>query len=133
MTSRGGDTPTADGGESGGAILTSLPPRTNHQIEFADLNCDRRADYIAIDPDGVPRAWFNTGGSRWTERGQIATGTGGVVALPELDGDGRADWVRIARNGAIDAWLKRGGDWPDRVPDGAGERRSEPGATAGGL
>lgn len=107
---RGGDTPERDGWESGGAILTNLTPRNNQQIEFADLNCDRRADYIALDPDGVPRAWFNTGGSRWTERGQIATGTGGVVALPELDGDGRADWVRIARNGAIDAWLNKGGD-----------------------
>lgn len=107
---RGGDTPDRNGWEEGGAILTNLTPRANQQIEFADLNCDRRADYIAIDPDGVPRAWFNTGGSRWAERGRIATGTGGVVALPELDGDGRADWVRIARNGAIEAWFNRGGD-----------------------
>ncbi|MFJ6252829.1 MULTISPECIES: FG-GAP-like repeat-containing protein [unclassified Streptomyces] len=107
---RGGDTPGHDGWEEGGAILANLTPRTNQQIEFADLNCDRKADYIALDPNGVPRAWFNTGDKQWAERGQIATGTGGIVAMPELDGDGRADWVRIARNGAIEAWLNKGGD-----------------------
>ncbi|MFC9283307.1 FG-GAP-like repeat-containing protein [Streptomyces collinus] len=107
---RGGDTPGHDGWEPGGQILTNLTSRTNRQIEFADLNKDGRDDYIALNGDGVPTAWFNTGRAQWTERGQIAKGTGGTIALPEIDGDGRADWVKIARNGAIDAWLNKGGD-----------------------
>lgn len=87
------------GYEGKGRIWEGLPgnPDAARSMKYADL-------------DGVPRAWFNTGGSQWTERGQIATGTGGVVALPELDGDGRADWVGIARNGALDAWLNKDGD-----------------------
>ncbi|MER5885895.1 GDSL-type esterase/lipase family protein [Streptomyces sp. NPDC001941] len=107
---RGGDTPGHDGWEPGGAILTNLKSRTNEQIAFADLNSDGKEDYVALDGDGVPNAWFNTGRADWTERGKIATGTGGTVAFPELDGDGRADWVKIARNGALDAWLNKGGD-----------------------
>ncbi|WP_306325123.1 GDSL-type esterase/lipase family protein [Streptomyces venezuelae] len=107
---RGGDTPGHDGWEPGGAILTNLKARGNKQIEFADLTGDGKDDYIALDDDGVPQAWFNTGRADWTERGTIARGTGGVIALPHLDGDGRADWVKIARNGALDAWINKGGD-----------------------
>ncbi|ROO87306.1 lysophospholipase L1-like esterase [Actinocorallia herbida] len=107
---RGGDSPGHNGWQEGGRILTDLPARANAQIEFADLDADGLADYIALDPDGVPRAWLNTGTPTWTDRGQIATGTGGRVALPEIDGDGRADWVQIASNGALTAWLNRGGD-----------------------
>ncbi|MEU3063893.1 FG-GAP-like repeat-containing protein [Streptomyces subrutilus] len=107
---RGGDTPGHDGWEPGGAILTNLKARSNKQIEFADLNGDGKDDYVSLDADGVPHAWFNTGRADWTERGKIAQGTGGVVALPDLDGDDRADWVKIARNGALDAWINKGGD-----------------------
>ncbi|MCS0636982.1 FG-GAP-like repeat-containing protein [Streptomyces sp. LP05-1] len=109
---RGGDSPGHDGWQPGGALLTDLTSTTNKQIEFADLNADGKADYIALDSDGVPYARLNTGRADWFPRGKIAKGTGGTIALPELDGDGRADWVKIARNGAIDAWINKGGDPP---------------------
>ncbi|GAB1821963.1 hypothetical protein HerbRD11066_51270 [Herbidospora sp. RD11066] len=101
-------------------------------VIFADLDGDRRDDYLALDPsNGNTRAWRNiaaeNGGDRWEDRGVIASGTNTGVSLPgrvtqfaDIDGDGRDDYLALdPTNGNTRAWLNRGADrsgdhWLDR-------------------
>jgi lysophospholipase L1-like esterase len=89
------------------------------RIEFADINCDRRADYVAIDRQGRIEGWINggsgepTGSFAWTPRGIVAAGVGATssdVRLADMNGDGLADYVVLGGGGEVSAWLNNGGD-----------------------
>ncbi|WP_239148505.1 FG-GAP-like repeat-containing protein [Streptomyces anulatus] len=85
------------------------------QVRFADLNADRFADYLVVDPNGAVRAWLNKGGDGrggWTAAGQVASGVGvpaDQVRFADVNADGFADYLSVATGGAVQAWLNKGG------------------------
>ncbi|MFD0746284.1 FG-GAP-like repeat-containing protein [Phytohabitans flavus] len=88
-----------------------------HQIRFADLNGDRRADYINVNPGSSVHAWLNGGPQIgddsyvWHTQGKIANGVnvpGPQVRFADLDGDGRADYINLNPDGSAQAWLNGG-------------------------
>ncbi|WP_113704607.1 FG-GAP-like repeat-containing protein [Nonomuraea lactucae] len=84
-------------------------------VRFADINGDRRADYLVVGANGSARARLNATGSRpgtadgksWADIGEIFPGRGGQAAFADIDSDGRAEYVRIDDNGAVSAWLNK--------------------------
>ena len=97
-------------------------PLTTH-VMFANVDCDRRAEYLVVDDQsGSINAWTDGGGTagnwNWNPRGQIAGGVGGPFGSPpqnrlvlaDLTGDGRADYLIVAPNGAVNLWINNGGD-----------------------
>ncbi|WKU47542.1 FG-GAP-like repeat-containing protein [Streptomyces sp. VNUA116] len=102
------------------------------KVRFADINGDRKADYLVVEDNGSVHAWTNNGGDGhgdWTNQGQIVSRTaeaGDSVRFADIDGDGRADHLIVHDNGAVDALLNPGGDghggWTDygRIATGAG-------------
>ncbi len=98
------------------------------RVRLADVNGDRRADYLVVDDGGAVHAWLNKGLDRWSDQGLIATGTGAAarnVRFADIDGDGRADYVVVDDTGAVRAWLNRG--------EGVVDRWEERGVVAGGT
>jgi lysophospholipase L1-like esterase len=91
------------------------------EIAFADIDGDRRDDYLVVNRStGAVRAWLNRGGDSggsagWAPRGQIAAGVPLTAAerttFADIDGDGRDDYLVLnASTGVVRAWLNRGGD-----------------------
>ncbi|MFD5520691.1 FG-GAP repeat domain-containing protein, partial [Streptomyces sp. NPDC127066] len=90
---------------------------TAAQLRFADINADRRDDYLVVAADGSVKAWLNNGtpGS-WTALGAYAPGTGAPgdqVRFADVNADGRADYLTVAADGSVKAWLNNGtpGSW----------------------
>ncbi|MGJ6964667.1 GDSL-type esterase/lipase family protein [Streptosporangium sp. G11] len=89
---------------------------TRDKLRLADVNGDRRADYLMVDSTGRVHAYINNGGGG--AGGFIpylnyvnATGyPGEKVTFRDISGDGRADYVVIYDGGAIRAWLNIGGN-----------------------
>ncbi|KAJ6600731.1 hypothetical protein B0H10DRAFT_2083067 [Mycena sp. CBHHK59/15] len=91
-----------------------------HQVQFADLNGDGRAEYLWVHDDGSVDAWLNLGGPddgpdaakvTWFPAGSIATGIGedgAGVRFADLNGDGRAEYLWLDENGAMTAYLNLG-------------------------
>ncbi|MFJ6147938.1 FG-GAP-like repeat-containing protein [Streptomyces anulatus] len=83
------------------------------QIRWADINADRRDDYLVVAPDGSVRAWTNNGAAGgWTSAGQIATtvgAPGSSVRFADVNADGRADYLVLGADGSVQAWLNNGG------------------------
>ncbi|WP_189530535.1 GDSL-type esterase/lipase family protein [Streptomyces roseolilacinus] len=107
-----------------GRIAAGVPLAATEHIAFADVDGDRRDDYLAVDrASGAVRAWLNRGGDSgdsagWVARGQIAAGVplgaADSVSFADIDGDHRDDYlVTNASTGAVRAWLNRGGDSGD--------------------
>ncbi|GHC64318.1 FG-GAP-like repeat-containing protein [Streptomyces cinnamoneus] len=102
------------------------------KVRLADVNGDRKADYIAVDDKGGLHAWINNGGDGrggWNDWGMIAAGVGVTadkVRLADINGDGKADYTVVDDNGAVRVWLNNGGDgrggWTGlgRIAEGAG-------------
>ncbi|MGX2994827.1 FG-GAP-like repeat-containing protein [Streptomyces sp. JNUCC 64] len=93
-----------------------------NQVRFADLDADRRDDYVTVAADGSVRAWLNKGGTGnggWTSTGQLSPGVGvpgDQVRLADIDADGRADYLTVAADGSVRAWSNNnvtatGGGW----------------------
>ncbi|KQX52231.1 MULTISPECIES: FG-GAP-like repeat-containing protein [unclassified Streptomyces] len=95
--------------------IASGVPLAGGQVRFADVNGDRYADYLVVDPNGAVRAWLNKGGTGtagWTDAGQIASGVtlaGGEVRFADINGDKYADYVVVDPNSALRVWLNKGG------------------------
>ncbi|WFE36349.1 FG-GAP-like repeat-containing protein [Micromonospora sp. WMMD975] len=83
-------------------------------VTFADLDGDRRDDYLVIGAYGQVRAWVNNRGgpgSAWLSRGEVASGAGypgSRVELAEINGDRRADYLVLDDQGGIRAWFNNG-------------------------
>ncbi|PWK82841.1 flagellum-specific peptidoglycan hydrolase FlgJ [Lentzea atacamensis] len=76
---------------------------------FADLNGDRRAEIIAVMPNGDVVAWRNATGFAnerpWDGSVKIATGfTADNLFFGDLDNDGRAELMTVAGDGQVRAW-----------------------------
>ncbi|MFC5718582.1 FG-GAP-like repeat-containing protein [Streptomyces gamaensis] len=60
-----------------GQIATGAGPID--KVRFADIDGDRKADYLVVEDDGSVRAWRNNGADGrddWTNYGRIASGAG---------------------------------------------------------
>ncbi|KAJ6610677.1 hypothetical protein B0H10DRAFT_1953701 [Mycena sp. CBHHK59/15] len=102
-----------------GVIATGVGA-ARHQVQFADLNGDGRAEYLWVHDDGSVDAWLNLGGPddgpdaakvTWFPAGSIATGIGedgAGVRFADLNGDGRAEYLWLDENGAMTAYLNLG-------------------------
>ncbi|GAA2722454.1 MULTISPECIES: FG-GAP-like repeat-containing protein [Streptomyces] len=110
---RGGD--TGNGWSTYGQLASGAG--AGSKVRFADLNGDRKADYLIVEDNGAVKAWLNNGGdpagsNGWKSLGQIAggTGAGSKVRFADIDGDGKADYLVVEDDGAVKAWLFNGGD-----------------------
>jgi len=116
----GGDSASGPGWAPMGRIAGGVNPAPNDTVSFADIDGDRRDDYLVIAAEnGAVRAWLNRGGdgaqgSGWAFRGQIAAGVGAIgnfVRFADIDGDGRDDYLVIdPSTGSVNAWRNMGGD-----------------------
>ncbi|KAJ7707015.1 SGNH hydrolase-type esterase domain-containing protein [Mycena metata] len=91
-----------------------------HQVQFADINGDGRAEYLWVHDDGSVDAWLNLGGPdagpnaakvAWSPSGSIAGGIGmdGLgVRFADLNGDGRAEYIYLDPSGAMTVYLNLG-------------------------
>ena len=81
-------------------------------VVLADLNGDKKADYLWVDTNGAVTAYMNggpkTGGWNWAPYGNIASGVGAAradVRFADLNGDGLADYISVDRlSGSVYAW-----------------------------
>ncbi|WP_053111927.1 FG-GAP-like repeat-containing protein [Kitasatospora sp. MY 5-36] len=109
------------GWEAIGRVAAGVAP--SGKVRFADVNGDRRADYLVVEDDGSVKAWINNGGDGhggWRELGQIAAGVAprDNVRFADFDGDGRDDYLVLADDGAMRVWLNHGGDAPGWIEAG---------------
>ncbi|MFI6094265.1 FG-GAP repeat domain-containing protein [Lentzea sp. NPDC051213] len=86
---------------------------SNDNIFFADLNGDRKAEIMAVQPNGDVLAWRNASGFAgerpWDASHKIATGfSKDNLSFADLDGDGRAE-IMTVRDGNVQAWKNVGG------------------------
>ncbi|WP_374206235.1 FG-GAP-like repeat-containing protein [Streptomyces roseoverticillatus] len=94
------------------------------QVRFADIDGDRRTDYLVVDDKGGVRAYINNSvvaKDGWINRGVIAKGTGAPsskIRFADINADGKADYLVVEDNGSVHAWLNKTSgtkdDWDDR-------------------
>lgn len=90
---------------------------TAYGVTFADLNGDKKVDYIVLRDDGTIQAFLNYGqiGSGefwWPELQQPKFAPGGTTAhnvlFADLNGDGRKDLLIIRDGGKTDGYIQTG-------------------------
>ncbi|MEU8203335.1 FG-GAP-like repeat-containing protein [Streptosporangium sp. NPDC049046] len=87
---------------------------TGPTVTFADVNGDRRDDYLVLGDHGQIRAWINNrggSGSAWLSAGEVASGVGVArtnIGLAEINGDRRADYLVHDSRGGVKAWFNNG-------------------------
>ncbi|WP_440106119.1 FG-GAP-like repeat-containing protein [Streptosporangium sp. H16] len=87
---------------------------TGPTVTFADVNGDRRDDYLVLGDYGQIRAWTNNrggSGSAWQAAGEIASGVGVAranIGLAEINGDRRVDYLVHDTLGGVKAWFNNG-------------------------
>ncbi|WP_232295108.1 FG-GAP-like repeat-containing protein [Parafrankia sp. EUN1f] len=106
-----------------GEVAAGVPGGTRENLRFADIDGDRRDDYLMIGAQGQVRGWLNALPSkRWTELGEIASGIGlhdSMITFADIDGDGRDDYLSVSDRGRIRAWHNnRGGSGPNWLIQG---------------
>jgi lysophospholipase L1-like esterase len=115
----GGDQNGSPGWISMGRIASGVGAAPSAVVHFADINGDRRDDYLVVGSQGEVDAWLNVGGDSpgrpgWVSQGRIASGVGdaavGPVMFADINGDDRDDYLVVARNTAVTAWENVGGD-----------------------
>jgi hypothetical protein len=110
----GGQNPSAPNGWNwigpvGLSPIATAPGGGN--VHLADINGDKRADYLNVDP-ATGAVWaelFN--GATLTSIGLIATGVGGPgsqIRFADINGDGKADYLNVASDSSVTAWLNGG-------------------------
>ncbi|WP_219825985.1 glucosaminidase domain-containing protein [Nonomuraea typhae] len=81
---------------------------TKDNVQFADLDGDRKAEIIQVLPSGEVKAWHNGAGFAampWNADAIIATGfTKDNVQFADLDGDGKAELTTVLPGGEVKAW-----------------------------
>jgi lysophospholipase L1-like esterase len=107
----------ATGTMSRGSAPGSLALSTDDQVQFADVNGDRKADYLVNHRDGSVSVWEHGGAGPdgaviWTSRG--TSGPYSFNALwqfADFDADGKADLFQINRDsGAVGVFWNNGLD-----------------------
>ncbi|CAM5370513.1 FG-GAP-like repeat-containing protein [Streptomyces abikoensis] len=109
---------------SGQGVIATGTGAPASKVRFADIDGDRRTDYLVVDDKGGVRAYINNtkvAKDSWINRGVIATGTGapsGKIRFADINNDGKADYLVVEDNGAVHAYINDGGDgkggWTDR-------------------
>ncbi|MGI5198269.1 FG-GAP-like repeat-containing protein [Streptomyces sp. CA-288835] len=132
-----------DGGKPSWSRLGRIAPGVGApgaQVHFTDINGDRRADYLDVDPAGPVRAWLNTPGDggkpSWKSWGEIAPGVGASshqINLTDINGDRRADYLVVEDSGAVRAWLNTPGDGGKPSWKSWGEIAKVPGVSPGQI
>ncbi|MFE7839340.1 FG-GAP-like repeat-containing protein [Streptomyces sp. NPDC057474] len=115
--------PTEDGWYRWEEVLNWAPGvsyGSRDKLRLADVNGDRRADYLMVGGDGSVHAYINNGlegtgpdGRRFTEHLDFVRATGypgDKSAFRDISGDGKADYVLVYGGGSVRAWLNRGGN-----------------------
>ncbi|MFJ2158024.1 FG-GAP-like repeat-containing protein, partial [Streptomyces sp. NPDC087856] len=134
VPSSGGAIPWTELGQIAGGVAGGAPA---DQIQFADLNADRKADYINVHPDTSVTAYLNQAASSspkagaipWKELGQIASGVvGDRIQFADLNGDNRADYIDVHPDSSVTAYLNGGVS-----PSGGPIPWTELGVIAGGV
>ncbi|GAA4197815.1 FG-GAP-like repeat-containing protein [Microbispora amethystogenes] len=106
-------TATAVSWQSQGEIASGVGA-AGATVTFADVNGDRKDDYLVVGDYGQLRAWINNrggSGSAWIAAGEIASGVGVAranVGLAEINGDRRADYLAHDSLGGVKAWFNNG-------------------------
>jgi lysophospholipase L1-like esterase len=84
------------------------------QVRFADVNGDKKADYLVLSgSNGQVTAWLSGGQGCgnwcWYPQGVIASGGGcASPTFPDLNGDGLADYACVNSNSSVTAYLNPG-------------------------
>lgn len=99
-------------------LIASGVGAPSNKVRFADIDGDRRDDYLVLEPNGSVKAWMNTGGDAsgkpgWVSRGEIASGAGLTnpnVHFADINGDNRDDYLVVELNRSVKAWINTGGD-----------------------
>ncbi|KAL8846305.1 MAG: hypothetical protein Q9221_008603 [Calogaya cf. arnoldii] len=108
-------------GENG--VINTGVGATRDQVRLADINGDKKVDYLTVDPkSGAVTAYLNGGrnpdankGWVWLPQGVIATGIGRDgegVRFADINGDGKADYVWISEKGEMVVYLNVIGENP---------------------
>ncbi|KAL8651232.1 MAG: hypothetical protein Q9226_004788, partial [Calogaya cf. arnoldii] len=101
-------------GENG--VINTGVGATRDQIRLADINGDKKVDYLTVDQkSGAVTAYLNGGrnpdankGWIWLPQGVIATGIGRDgegVRFADINGDNKADYVWISEKGEMVVYL----------------------------
>lgn len=105
-------TALGDGWRRLGVIVPGYGQRFGRPI-IAELNGDKRADYVQVAANGNFRASINTVGKPgkpdWADVGRYDIKVDGEVRFADIDGDGRDDYLQVSPNGAVRAWRNTGG------------------------
>ncbi len=86
------------------------------KLRLADVNGDRKADYLMVGSTGAVHAYINNGGGGaggFTPYLNFVNETGypgDKSTFRDISGDGKADYVVIYDGGSVRAWLNRGGN-----------------------
>ncbi|OBT52546.1 hypothetical protein VE04_08544 [Pseudogymnoascus sp. 24MN13] len=96
-----------------GGPCSALSTKGYNAVHFADLDGDRRDDYLWVTTDGkvryyrniglAPDEGANAGKIQYQPHGVIATGigaTGDQIRFADIDGDGRAEYIWVKDSGA---------------------------------
>ncbi|MFK4037045.1 GDSL-type esterase/lipase family protein [Nonomuraea wenchangensis] len=128
-----------------GTIASGTYGGDTSRVIYADLDGDRRADYLQVNGNSSVQAWLNGGPNPkepvgggdwlWLPQGTIASGVGAPganIRFADLNGDGRADYVKVNDDSSVQAWIN-GGPNP-KEPVGGGDWLWFPqGTIAGGV
>ncbi len=99
------------------------------RIVFADLNGDKKDDYILVGKNGAASVWINsfTVGSLipvWTKMEALDANyflpPGWIANWADINADGRADQINVSPKGGATVWLNTGGISPVRGNTGQG-------------
>ncbi|QLH26375.1 FG-GAP-like repeat-containing protein [Streptomyces sp. Rer75] len=93
---------------------------SRHYLRLADVNGDRKADYLMVQSDGSVDAYINNwdrnnpaAPGRFTKKENFVNATGYPAdksTFRDISGDGKTDYVVIYDGGAIRCWLNLGGN-----------------------
>ncbi|MEV7629776.1 FG-GAP-like repeat-containing protein [Actinoplanes sp. NPDC089786] len=111
----GGAQPGRPGWSPLGEVAAGVGAAASDVVHLADINGDRRADYVVVRSQGAVDAWMNAGPNQngqpvWLAQARVASGTGssGTVMFADINGDRLADYLVAGRTNAVSAWLNTG-------------------------
>ncbi|WP_328965348.1 GDSL-type esterase/lipase family protein [Streptomyces virginiae] len=104
-------------GRNLGVIAPGVRGATREQIRFADINGDRRADFLRVTETGAVDAYVNTpdsdGTIHWKEwlnwAGGVQGGSRDKLRLADVNGDRKDDYLIVGSTGAVHAYINNGG------------------------